>query len=223
MSIANIQQDLVKQLALRCNDPFFKDNRQEIYEQALFYIDKRIARRYSILHRYFRFNALITQPAANTDADYVDKQKKINMELSINGFKNEYLVMINDQEYVKEPANFLRILDDSYYYHLYRGQHTIKFNFTPRTQDDDVIIYFLSDPDLLDYNDETTKPVIPAKYEDERIELAMIEVAKIAYPKFQGEKQEKYAKILNTYNDEGFKTELAERKGITRIAPWKYP
>lgn len=223
MNIVNIERDLVKQIALRCSDPFFKDNRQEIYEEALYAVDKKLARRYSILHRYYKFESTITQPAANTDADYIDDRKKIDIELAINGFKNEYLVMINDQEYVKEPANFLKKLDDSYYYHLYHSQDTLKFNYTPRTASDVVYIFYLSDPDLRDFLDEDTRPVIPVKYEDERIELAMIEAAKIAYPKFDGDKADKYLKILKIHQDEGFKTELGENKGIVRIHPWKYP
>jgi len=226
--ITNIESKLIDLIADRCADSHHRDFHKDEYEESLYRADRKIARKYQILNRMLKFNCkIVTPPEQENNEDYVSQQKNTDVELNIPSLHQESKVLINQMPYVKGKQNALisnASQNDSYSYYLYYGHNSLLFNYNPRTEDDDIIIFYMSGATLENFDADTNKPVIPDKFEDERIRLALIEMAHMGIAKYREEKKQKYIDILRL-NDKNRSLDpnLVESKASLTIQPYKYP
>lgn len=228
--ITNIDAQLIHVLADRCNDQYFKDFNRETYEEALYRADRTVARKYQVLTRMLKFTATIeTPPESLGDDDYMANEKNTDIPLSILTLHQEYKVLVNEVPYIKGKQNALvdnAVIADSYTYYLYYGHNSWLFNYNPRTANDDIIIFYMSGAGLDNFDADANKPIIPDKYEDERIRHALVNIATMGITKFKEEKREKYMIVLRANGKREMSNldpNLLESKASLTIQPFKYP
>lgn len=205
--LLKIRPSLISQLALMTDDTEYKDFGKPIYEQAILKANRNIAKKYEIVNRHYSFVAR---------GDGVS-----DIELTIPSYKDEYKVMVNGTEYTKEEQTELRN-DEKYY--LYNNSRSLLFNYTPRSLGDEINIYYVADITLSDYDLEETTPVIPSKYEDEQLEIALIHLVQLATAKFSGGKLEKYQRLRQEYRTNPDETDsmLLTTKRWMKFQPFQY-
>ena len=220
MILQLIKPSIVEQIARKCEDPYFNDFERSEYEEAIFFADKLLALRYKILHQCFNKEFFITTPPGENETDYLQKILNEAIALPIKNIDFVNDVIINSKQYSRElPAV---VSQDGYQYSLETSSNELLFNYSPRANGDNVYIYYTSTIVLEDYDDYSA-PIIPARYEEERIKLATRNIAERGYAKFKEDKEKKYGKILSLNKDRGTKPELMEYTGPKRIKPFKYP
>jgi len=221
--ITNIDSKLIHRIADRCNDQYFKDFNPETYEECLYRADRTVARKYQVLTRMLKLNVKIeTPPESTNDADYVANQKNVDVPLNIPSLHQEYKVLVNNYPFTKGKQNAL--VDDSSTYYLYYGHNAWLLNWNPRSEDDDIVIFYMSGATIETFDADTNRPIIPNKFEDERIRYALIEIANMGIAKYREERKEKYINILKLNNrSSSLDPNLLESKASLTIQPFKYP
>lgn len=206
--LKQIRPTLLSEIALRCSDTKYVDFPKQIYERAILYAERKIAFKYRVLNRYFSFKASGTEEVA----------------LTIPSFAGEYRVTVNGVEYETGDKHELEETETEYY--LYFDSHAYKFNYTGRSEaEDDVVIYYNSDVNIEDYDLEETTPVLPKRYEEEVIAIAVSYIVKLALAKFTGMKLEKYLRIreeYNSYNEDKVDGRLVPEEKWTKLETFKF-
>lgn len=215
--------DNISEIALRCDDVSFRDFDKGIYERCLLRATRVVARRYQIIQRITNFDIKISIPEGETEDDWVDQEKVKPVPLSLMSFTAEHRVIINGNDYLKVgklsttrvtdmtadideygsasgAATVSTLLVEDYNYILYRDHNSILFNYSPRTKDDSVEIWYTADINEEDYDLEELQPVIPSQYTEELLALSVTEVAKLGIPKFgKSDKGTKYVNLMKVY------------------------
>jgi len=228
--IQHVKPSLMEEVRLRCSDSFCDDFDEEIYEQAIFRAIKKVAREYDLLQRYIKFsNKIIINPADDTITE--DELKLTDIDLPIKSFRDEYKVTIgslNTDTSIYDYYLYTKVTDhqvelDQYEYHLYRGLNSWKFNYSPRGTDDEVIIFYIMDPELDDYEDKNTSPVLPGKYDEEVQKRAIIYMAKLGIAKYKEDKKKKYQSIYLLEMKEKGDDKIEPHRAPINIKPFRYP
>lgn len=192
-------------VASRCEDQFMKDFQESEYNEACYYADRQVARKYNILYR--EFNKVLEQDEANP------------IILIIPAFSAEYLVYVNGKELIKaNPGK-----EDSESYSLHNSLDKLLFQYEGKKKDDQITIIYLANPSLEDYNDQDLVPVIPKKYEEEQLKYAIQFIAQKGIVKFKEDKEQKYRKLLQLFGDTQVKMEYTENVQFPIIRPFRFP
>lgn len=190
-----MDNSLIGEIALRCNDISFKDFSKTVYEKCFLRSTRKVARRYGLIQRISEFNSIILN-YDNLNEDEKTTKLSENIILSLPSFKSEYMVKVNNYEYTK----VIRININKYEYVLYRDENKIWFNYSPRTSNDIIELRYTSDINIEDYDIEEIQPIIPSEYNEELISLACVEIAKLGIVKYnESVEGGKYSNILRLY------------------------
>lgn len=204
-----MDKSIISEVALRVNDISYKDFDSSIYERCLLRASRKVAKRYQLIQRYYKFTSRISIPKGEDEQAYLEEKVKEVIKLAIPSFVSEYLVVINDMQYIKRDN--IRINENEYYFK--RDHNSINFNYTPRTKEDIVEIHYTSDINEDDYDVQELEPIIPSQYNEELIALAIVEVSKMGIVKFpNSEKGNKYKEALSIY---GIDERSLDRKLLT--------
>lgn len=223
---------LLSEVTLRCGDSEFKDFPKQHYERMLHRAKRSIARKYQLIQRKYSFKV-----TAKTE-----EAIKNNVSVYIPSFDAETLVLINGREYGKSARNKIRVveavediemisdansniedynLSAEYSYQLFYDHRNLIFNYTPRTLSDDVELYYVSDINIDDYDEESFEPIIHSRYEESLIENTVVEMAKLGIGKFTGEKADKYKNMISMYAKDGKNPSLVPNEQWIVIKPWQ--
>lgn len=209
---------LLGEIALRCNDVAYKDFSKSIHERCFLRASRRVARRYHLIQRVYDFKIEIPN-YENLDNDKKEERLGRNSILYLPSFTAEYMVKINDYEYSKVK----RINANNYEYVLYRDENKILFNYSPRSKSDKIEIRYTADINIEDYDVEEIQPIIPSQYNEELISLACVEVARLGIVKFKSsEEGNKYTKVLQLYSmdEEQLNKNLIKNDDWVEIKTW---
>ena len=209
----------ISEIALRCGDIDFKDFDSTIYERSLLKATRKLARKYELIQRIREFNVSISIPENEDEDSYVEEKVLVNVPLDLMSFKAEYKVLVNGYNHTKVNV----IHKNQYEYVLYRDQNQILFNYSPRTKDDKVILYYTADINIDDYDIEELQPVIPSSYEEELLDLGTVIHARLGVVKFKGsDKGNGYREAISMYskNDSSLDRNLTKNQPWTVITPW---
>lgn len=191
-----MDKKLISEIALRVDDINYDDFHYGIYERVLLRASRIVARRYKLIQREYKFTSYINVPDGEDEESYIEEKAKENIELSLMSFVSEYEVRINSQVYRKVNA----IEENQKQYVLYRDNNKIWFNYSPRTKEDIVDIFYTSDINQDDYDIEEIQPIIPSQYNEELIAFAITELSKMGIVKFKNsEKGQKYSNAFKVY------------------------
>jgi len=202
-----IKPSLISEIALRCGDTEYRDFQKEVYERAILFANRQIAKKYDLLKRYMGFKSYGTE----------------EQQLTILSFAGEYRVLINGSQYDRVNKHELDSTKNQYY--LYYDSHSFLFNYTNALDGDNVVIYYTADIKIDDYDLEQTAPIIPGKYEDEQIAIAVSYLIRLAKAKFIGHKLEKYERLRTEYGrsrEKEYDSQLAPTTKWAQIKPFKY-
>ena len=196
-------------VSFRCSDIGFNDFPESFYDEAILYANRKVARKYSLINRWYAFTA--------TAID--DNQKRVPITLRLHSFTAESLVMINGVEYTR--ADNLRLDSAENEYQLSYGVQDYLFNYTHRGEEDNIQIFYTADITVDDFDDESIMPVVNSRYDDEVIKYALIYIAEAGVAKFGGATRDKFLTIykLNTQKREG--TESGEKETWPTIKVFK--
>jgi hypothetical protein len=182
-----MDRNLISEIALRCDDISFRDFAFGIYEKCLLKASREVARRYHLIQRLYKFTfeLNVSSDASNEEIQPIYE----DIPVGIPSFVSEYHVKVNGQQFLKE--NLQKQVAGTYT--LNRNQNQILFNYYPRTEQDEIHIYYTSDINEDDYDVEELMPIIPSQYNEELISIGTMEIGKLGMVKFAGsEKGEKY-------------------------------
>jgi hypothetical protein len=212
-------------MSYRCNDSSFNDFPPTFYDEALLFSQRKVARKYQLLNRVYSFVAKA-----------IDKDYSKYLELKIHSFTKETLVMINDQEYKRVDNLFLykeEVLEinpglkesipviTEKNYELYFGTQNYLFNYSPRTEEDNVSLFYTADITVDDYDDESVLPIIPASYDEEVIKYGLLYICEPAIARFQGVKKEKYLSIYKLNSSKTEPYEFGEQETYPQLKIFK--
>jgi hypothetical protein len=176
---------LTEIVAYRCNDSGYNDLPESAYNEAILFTSRKVARNFSLLNRHYSFNV----KTPNED-DLVNP-----IELKLHSFGGETMVLVNNVEH-KRTDN-LRINDtEERLYQLYWGVQNYLFNYTFRTKDDRIDLFYTADITVDDYDDESITPIIPQRYDEEMIKFTILYLCEIAIARFTGAKKEKWITLF---------------------------
>lgn len=205
-----VNQELLSEVALRCNDTEFRDFADHVYAQASYREEREIAREYSILEKCF---------TVKVDND----QEPIILPLP--NFKAEYKVEVNGKEYHK--VNELIIIDNAEkleelrQYTIRYFENQLSFDYLRRAKGDKISIYYISLGNTGEEYDGTV--LIPNKYYEELLRRVCVHMAKLGVAKFTGEKNKKYQTIYQLYSNLNKNANLAVDSQWIQIKPFRYP
>jgi hypothetical protein len=226
--ITKIDSKLIHTLANQCNDSYFKDFNRARYEEALYRADRTVARKYQILERMLEFNTpIVVPPESESDDEYITKQKNTDIELDLPSFHQEIKVILrastsgNEEILTKSKEHELEA--GTYTYYLTYGVDKWLFNYLPRTTEDTIIIFYMCGATVEKFDADVNQPVIPNKYEDERIKYALQNIAKEGIAKFKEDRQKKYISVLRLNSDTRIDSNLVETQDFPEIKPYRYP
>jgi len=187
--------NLLKEIALRVDDINFDDFDQYVYRKALLVSQRKVAKRYKLVQRFFKF---VSHFDVNvTDEEITNPGDTEDILLPFTNFVSEYRVLINGIEYHK--VSILKA-SSKYDYVLERNQNQILFNYWFRQEDDEVRIYYTSDINKEDSEVEEYEAIIPSQYKEEVIDLALMQIAKLGMVKFANTgKERKYDRLRQLY------------------------
>jgi len=197
--------NLIDEIALRCNDAQFEDFKKSTYKSILYRVLRELARKYQLLERKISLNNQNTNPS-----DWI--------QLKIPSFREESRINVNGVLFVKDIA-----LNDNTYYLKYENNKSL-FNYSPKAEKDVIEIYYLCDISKEDYDLEETTPIIPKMFEEEVIGECCKEIAKLGIPKFGKEviKGQKYISILELYSKrENLNQNLVKNNSWVTIELWE--
>jgi hypothetical protein len=196
-------------IAYRCNDTDYYDFPESVYNEGMLFSAREVARRHSILHRYYSFTITTNDP--------LEYQKPVPIRL--HSFTAEELVRVNGIELTR--SDNIRFHDNTNMYQLYYGVDGYLFNYTPRTPQDIIEIYYTADITVDDYDEESITPVIPQRYNEEIIRGALLYISELGIAKFKEAKNEKYMKIYKLNQNKRVGTETGEKKTWPTLKPFK--
>ncbi len=188
-------RELIAEIAIRCNDPNFQDFPENIYAKQLLKAKRKVAIKYRVFTRLYVFTK-------NNE-----ENEKEDIKLSIPGFLSEYKVKVNKAVYDKKE-NDEKLGDLTY--KLEKLENELLFNYYPRNKTDLIKIYYISTLDEEEDSDNIY-PILPAEYEDEIINHAVLEMAKLGiarFPDIKSEGNQKYTNLIKLYGDTRLKAEL---------------
>ena len=213
---------LIGIITYRCNDSDFLDFPETFYEEAKLYASRKVARVFSLLSRHYSFK--VHNPKDFNPHKYID--------LKLHSFRQEITIMINGKEYTRvdkinkqhehrDPETSLydwqqhQYVDqplqqkehEDNFYELRYGIQNYEFNYTNRSENDHIDLFYTADITIDDFDDESITPIIPSQYDEEVIKYALLYIAEPAVAKFQGVKKEKYMTILQLNQN---KTDLSQ-------------
>ena len=180
---------IIYRIARKCNDSAYSDFGMNEYAEELFEVKRKLARKYSILNRYYAFSVNI-----DTEKNTLEDAVKVPVRLNLQSFNGETIVRINGTEYKKASDQLMLDCDNEEYVLFYDSQEYL-FNYTRRTASDKVEIFYTSDITIDDYDDESILPVIPEVYEDELIKNTLISMCELGVSRFEGSKLKKYERL----------------------------
>ncbi|NPV12734.1 MAG: hypothetical protein HPY57_13185 [Ignavibacteria bacterium] len=187
-------KELIAEIAIKCNDPQFKDFPENIYVRELLRAKRKIALKYRVATRLYTFTK------NNEENDNED------IRLNIPGFLGEYRVKVNKAEYHRSEDNE-KLSDLTYKLEILDGD--IIFNYYPRNKNDLIKIYYTATFD--NEENENIQPILPPEFEEEVINYTVLEIAKLGLAKFSDPKSEgflKYSNLIKLYGDTRLKSEL---------------
>ncbi len=213
-------------ITYRCNDSGFNDFPESFYSEAMLFAQRKVARQYSLLNRHYTFNAKgsdLTKP----------------LDLKLHSFQAETMVLINGKEYRR--GNNLRFEKDrdlqlnnlefgtntfseeinDKEYQLYFGTQNYLFNYYPRSEEDQIDLFYTADITIDDFDDESVTPIISSRYDEEVIKYSLLYVAEAGIGRFQGAKKEKYLSIYKLNSGKRDGTESGEKETFPTIQVFK--
>jgi len=214
-----MDNSLMGEIALRCNDINFKDFGKSTYERCFLRASRKVARRYELIQRIYEFDSEIPD-YSNLSSD--KQTEKLNEEIIFNlsSFKAEYMVKVNNYEYTKVK----RIEVGGYQYVLYRDENKILFNYSPRSENDKIELRYTADINIDDYDIEDLEPVIPSQFNEELISFACVEIAKLGIIKYansgEGKKYENILKLYGT-DERELNKDLIKNESWIEMQIWK--
>lgn len=176
---------LTEIVAYRCNDSGYNDLPESAYNEAVLFASRKVAREHSLLNRHYTFD--VKTP------DELDLIKPI--ELKLHSFSGETMVLVNNVEYKR--SDNLRFNDtEEKLYQLYWGVRNYQFNYTTRTANDRVDLFYTADITVDDYDEESITPIIPQRYDEEMIKFTILYLCEIAIARFSAAKKDKWITIF---------------------------
>lgn len=174
-----IEENLLEELVGRLDDKYYDNFVEDFYRQSLYKGLKQTAKKYKIFERIAAFE--------NTEDNFIF--------LRLPSFSVERAVLVNDKEYVKKDPE--EVLVNDYSYSLSSEQ---KFDYYPKTSKDKIVIYYLADVSIDDFDIEEISPIVDSKYREEIIVSAMLYVATTGLIKYaMSPLRSKYEMILSLY------------------------
>ena len=149
-------------LAVRCSDTNYSDFLKSFHQEALKYANRKIARKYSLLTRYYSFKCI----AENEQAALKP------VKLKLHSFSEEIKILINDAEYDRGTSG--KLDTEKNQYELYWGTDSYLFNYTNRSLEDVIQMTYMAEIGIDDFDDKSVTPIIPEKYDDEVLRYALI-------------------------------------------------
>ena len=226
--INKIDSKLIHTIANRCDDSFFKDFTRARYEEALYRADRTVAHKYQILERMLSFNTpIVVPPESEDDEEYVSKQKNTDIELEIPSFHQEIKVILRpnktESEEILVKSKEHELEAGTFTYYLTYGSNKWVFNYLPRTTEDTIVIFYMCGATVENFDADVNQPIIPNKYEDERIKYALQNIAQDGIAKFKEDRQKKYISIYRLNSNTKIDFNLVETQDFPKIKPFVYP
>lgn len=225
--IVNISNDeAIAEVALKCGDPWFKDFPRNVYSQAVYRAERGIAKLYGIMDRVWTYT--------NTDGTSPIQITPLNL----NGVWRVVVTTTDDtdEEYTEVTLDKVLDNDDSatastnYYYHILYNANKYELYYTHPDTDDEIAIYYTSSiagetdyEELDDDGNAQALPVLPNKYFEEVLRQAVRYIAKLGIATFEGNKAQKYGRVLQLYTrrrDETEERHLEKSRPWIEITPW---
>lgn len=224
--IVNVSNDeAISEVALKCGDPFFKDFPRNIYSQAVYRAQRKIAKDYNILDRIWTYtNSLGTSPVQV-------------IPLNVNGIWKIDITVVdgNPIEYTNSKLENVLESDatDDYLYHILYNANSNMLYYTNPAVEDTITVYYTSliagEEDYQPYDSEGNAiavPVLPNKYLEEVIRHSVRYIAQLGIATFEEDKAKKYVRVLQLYTrrtDEVTETNLEKSRPWIEIKPFQYP
>jgi hypothetical protein len=226
-ALRQINPSIISQVARNCADRQHNDFKPEDYQQEILTAMSDIAQKYSLLKRTFSFTNKIQIPLdqQQTESAYVVEAIKEEFKLPLTNIGSAYKLTVNEIQHDKAETH--RLNYNGYEYYIYRNQDGFYMNYTPRDQDDEVILYYVLDINIDSFDDEELSiPILPNAHEKEAVRIATYRMGELGIAKFTtGDKLAKYGRILQTYRqNENIKDEkLVPNDGPIVMTPWRFP
>jgi hypothetical protein len=234
----------ISEIALRTNDTSFSDFNRSIYERALYRADREVAKKYEILQKVLSFQ--LSDMTNNLEDDMV---------LDVPDLKDVFLVTVNGNPLNKVSHAIYNHYSMCYYLEYRENQWLFNYALrlevigtedltnaditefmstgiterdavTPKptkSLTDKIVIQYTAMPNT---NTEIGEFIIPDKYEEERIELALKYIAKLGITKFppQSEKYQKYAGLFQLLkNNSEIDKYIIKDNAWVAIQPFRFP
>lgn len=210
--IKKYNQDLISRVALNCNDIDFKDFKADLYGEAIYRAQKKIAAHYDLLERKI-----------TVSIDTVDP-----IDIPISDLKAETKITVNSIRYKKRDISVdfttqVETWEENNYSLVYGENEKWQLSYYNQTVGDEVVIEYISIGNAPET--ETGDIMLPEKYIEETIRIATLMMAKWGIAKFLDLKKEKYISIVRTYERQSprEKQELEKNTGWVQIKPFIYP
>lgn len=191
---------IISEIALRCDDINFKDFPKNIYQLAYRNALKEVSRKYRIskrLHKSFYYNS--------------------NGEIKLNlpDFVKDFKLKVNGKEYTAENE-----IKNDYEYNITAINNELILKYKPYTEKDEIELYYVADLDEA----SDSEPIVPGSYLEEVINHAVYEIAKIGFAKFVGNEllRNKYESLLRLYIKQiGLKSDLIKDEEWIAVKPFR--
>ena len=183
---------LMSEISLRADDTSYDQLSKQHYRKALLVARRKVAKRYNLIQRLYSFETNLPK-----DLDAESPNDTTDIILPMTNFISEYQVLVNDVSFTKVDRLNANKKDE---YVLERDHNRILFNYWFRGENDYVKIYFTSDINKEDFEIEELSPIIPSQYDEEVMQLALVEIAKYGIIKFsKTDKEDKYRNLFSIY------------------------
>lgn len=200
-----MESELVNEIAFRCGDDNFEDFPRHQYERILNRVKRQIARKYKLnKHKYSFGNNLTDENEVPLDLPY---------------FIAPVSLKVNNVEY--ELRTKMDFGNQQCHYILQREYNKLLFNYSPKAKGDKLEIVYIADIPIFKENIEDIEPIIPTQYNEELIDLSVMEISKVGIAKFAGKEGNKYTALLQMYakNIKQYDQELIKKEGWVRLKP----
>jgi len=94
----NWDDELISEVAVKCNDPFFRDFRKDIYAQAVFREQRMLAQKYNVLER--RWSSYVGEENLNVPTKWGELVLN-EIPLTMTDFSSEFEVLLNNVAFAK--------------------------------------------------------------------------------------------------------------------------
>lgn len=210
--IKKYNQDLISRVALNCNDIDFKDFKQDLYGEAIYRAQKKIAMHYDLLERKVTVEVTSTDP----------------VELPISDLKAITRIIVNNIRYKNRDKEADRETREEaweeFTYRVYFDEDELwKLEYYNQQIGDEVTIEYTSIGNAPET--ETGDIILPEKYIEETVRIATLIIARWGIAKFMNLTKEKYISVVRTYERKSAKEsqELEKDTNWIQIKPFIYP